>query len=73
VRTVKPELVFELAFEGIQLSTRHKAGVAVRFPRMSRWRQDKKADEADTLETLKALIRTPDHERTSVGAHSSAP
>ncbi len=56
VRVVKPELVFELAFEGIQLSGRHKAGVAVRFPRMSRWRQDKKADEADTLDSLKKLI-----------------
>ena len=38
VRTVKPELVFELAFEGIQRSSRHKSGVAVRFPRMARWR-----------------------------------
>jgi DNA ligase 1 len=56
VRVVKPELVFELAFEGIQLSNRHKAGIAVRFPRMSRWREDKKADEADTLEALKAMI-----------------
>ena len=40
VRTVKPELVFELAFEGINLSRRHKSGVAVRFPRMLRWRKD---------------------------------
>jgi DNA ligase-1 len=56
VRTVKPELVFELAFEGIQRSTRHKSGVAVRFPRMLRWRTDKKADEADMLATLKALL-----------------
>jgi DNA ligase 1 len=55
---VKPELVFELAFEGIQPSNRHKAGVAVRFPRMSRWRLDKKPDEADTLEALKALAQT---------------
>ena len=43
VRTVKPELVFELAFEGIQRSTRHKSGIAVRFPRILRWRDDKKA------------------------------
>jgi DNA ligase-1 len=57
VRVVKPELVFELAFEGIQRSTRHKAGVAVRFPRMARWRKDKPAQEADTLETLQALIK----------------
>ena len=42
VRTVKPELVFELAFEGIHPSTRHKSGIAVRFPRMARWRTDKK-------------------------------
>jgi len=56
VRTVKPELVFELGFEGIQLSTRHKSGVAVRFPRMLRWRTDKKPEEADTLEQVKALL-----------------
>jgi DNA ligase-1 len=56
VRTVKPELVFELAFEGIQRSTRHKSGIAVRFPRMARWRRDKPASEADTLDTVKALL-----------------
>ena len=56
VRTVKPELVFELAFEGIQRSTRHKSGVAVRFPRILRWRLDKPAAEADTLDTLRALL-----------------
>ncbi|NCW44196.1 MAG: hypothetical protein EBV77_01635 [Gemmatimonadaceae bacterium] len=56
VRTVKPELVFELAFEGIQRSTRHKSGIAVRFPRIARWRQDKPAHEADTLDTVKALL-----------------
>jgi DNA ligase-1 len=59
VRTVKPELVFELHFEGIQASTRHKSGIAVRFPRMARWRTDKKAEEADTIETVRALLRTP--------------
>jgi DNA ligase-1 len=57
VRTVKPELVMELAFEAIQLSTRHKSGIAVRFPRISRWRHDKKAADADSLETIKALIQ----------------
>ena len=57
VHRVKPELVFELAFEGIQLSSRHRSGIAVRFPRMTRWRQDKKAAEADSLETIRALIR----------------
>jgi DNA ligase-1 len=56
VRSVKPELVFEVAFEGIQKSTRHKSGIAVRFPRMSRWRKDKMIEEADTLETVKALL-----------------
>jgi DNA ligase-1 len=57
VRTVKPELVFELAFEGIQLSSRHKSGIAVRFPRIARWRHDKKPEDADTLESVKALLR----------------
>ncbi|MDP9171249.1 MAG: cisplatin damage response ATP-dependent DNA ligase, partial [Acidobacteriota bacterium] len=56
VRRVKPELVFELAFEGIQKSTRHKSGIAVRFPRMARWRVDKKAEEADSIETIRALL-----------------
>ncbi len=56
VRTVKPELVFELAFEGIQRSTRHKSGIAVRFPRMARWRTDKRPEDADTLETVRGLI-----------------
>jgi DNA ligase-1 len=56
VRTVKPELVFELGFEGIQASSRHKSGVAVRFPRMLRWRTDKKADEADTLDNVRKLL-----------------
>ena len=56
VRTVKPDLVFELAFEGIQRSPRHKSGIAVRFPRIARWRQDKPAREADTLDTVKALL-----------------
>jgi DNA ligase-1 len=55
VRAVDPVQVFELAFEGIQASGRHKAGVAVRFPRILRWREDKPAAEADRLETLQAL------------------
>ena len=57
VRTVKPELVFEIAFEGIGYSNRHKSGVAVRFPRILRWRKDKTADEIDTIETVKSLIK----------------
>ena len=56
VRRVAPDLVFELAFESIQLSNRHKSGVAVRFPRIARWRLDKPASEADTLDGLKALV-----------------
>jgi ATP-dependent DNA ligase len=56
VHVVKPELVFELAFEGIQRSGRHKSGIAVRFPRMARWRMDKKPEDADTLDAVKALL-----------------
>lgn len=56
VRAVTPKLVFELAFEGIQASPRHKSGIAVRFPRMARWRTDKKPEEADTIESLRALL-----------------
>jgi DNA ligase-1 len=60
VRSVKPEQVFELAFEGIQPSPRHKSGVAVRFPRIARWRTDKKPEDADTLETLRTMLRAAD-------------
>ena len=56
VRSVAPRLVFELAFEGIQRSARHKSGVAVRFPRILRWRTDKPPEEADTLATVQALL-----------------
>lgn len=56
VRVVKPELVFELGFEGIWRSTRHKSGIAVRFPRILRWRTDKKVEEADSLKTVEALL-----------------
>ncbi|TDQ18971.1 DNA ligase-1 [Algoriphagus boseongensis] len=56
VRSVEPTLVFELAFEGISYSSRHKSGIAVRFPRIVRWRKDKKIEDANTLEDLKALI-----------------
>jgi DNA ligase-1 len=57
VRSVRPELVFEIAFEGIRKSPRHKSGVAVRFPRILRWRKDKTVAEADTIETLHRLLR----------------
>ncbi len=58
VRAVKPELVFEIAFEGIQQSTRHRGGIAVRFPRITRWRHDKKPADADTMETVRALLES---------------
>ena len=56
VRAVEPLQVFELAFEGIGPSKRHKSGLAVRFPRISRWRRDKPAQEADTLRAALALV-----------------
>lgn len=56
VYSVKPELVFELAFEGIAKSTRHKSGIALRFPRIKAWRRDKKVEEADVLATLMGLL-----------------
>lgn len=56
VRSVTPHHVFEIAFEGIAQSTRHKSGIATRFPRILRWRKDKPVEEANTLEDLKALI-----------------
>ncbi|MEM1129363.1 MAG: ATP-dependent DNA ligase [Pseudomonadota bacterium] len=58
VRRVPPTHVFEIAFEGIQESPRHKSGVALRFPRMSRWRRDKPVDEANTLSDLREMLRT---------------
>ena len=57
VRRVKPELVFELAFEGIQASPRHKSGLALRFPRMLRWRRDKSVADIDTMDSLRALLK----------------
>lgn len=57
VRSVKPKHVFELAFEGIRESPRHKSGLALRFPRMLRWRQDKPIEEANTLDDLKDLLK----------------
>jgi DNA ligase-1 len=56
VRSVTPTLVFEIGFEGIQASPRHKSGIAVRFPRMLRWRTDKRIEEADSLAMLKGFI-----------------
>jgi DNA ligase-1 len=56
VRSVTPELVFELAFEGIRPSPRHKAGLALRFPRMARWRRDKSVNDIDTLADVRRLL-----------------
>ena len=56
VRAVAPEQVFELAFEGLRPSSRHKAGLALRFPRILRWREDKPAQQADQLATLQRLL-----------------
>jgi DNA ligase 1 len=56
VRTVKPELVFEIAFEGIAASARHKSGVALRFPRINRWRKDKGPADIDTLDALRIML-----------------
>ena len=56
VRRVPPELVFEIAFEGIRPSPRHRSGIALRFPRILRWRRDKPVAEIDTLDSLRALM-----------------
>ncbi len=56
VRSVTPELVFEIAFEGIAKSNRHKSGISLRFPRMNRWRKDKKAEDANTLNDLNEML-----------------
>ena len=61
VRTVKPELVFEIAFEGIAESSRHKAGLALRFPRIKRWRHDKKTADINTLEDLRNILKSTTH------------
>jgi len=64
VRAVEQKQVFELAFEGINLSSRHKSGIAVRFPRIARWRHDLAARDADTLDFVKQLISSSDAEQS---------
>lgn len=59
VRVVDPELVFEIAFDGVSSSRRHKSGLAVRFPRIRRWRRDKTAGEADSVDSLRNLLSNP--------------
>jgi DNA ligase-1 len=61
VRSVEPVHVFELAFEGIAKSTRHKSGIALRFPRIKQWRTDKAPREADSLANLQALLAGQPH------------
>jgi DNA ligase-1 len=73
VRRVRPELVFELGFEAIAASSRHRSGVAVRFPRMLRWRHDKKPEEADTLEKLKRLLPVVAPPQTTDGDDEALP
>jgi DNA ligase-1 len=68
VRSVTPSLVFELGFEAIQRSTRHKSGIAVRFPRILRWRTDKPVDEADTMSALTSLLGDAEKRRTATDA-----
>jgi DNA ligase-1 len=69
VRAVKPTMVFEIGFEGIAASKRHRSGVALRFPRILRWRRDKPVDEADTIESLRALLAQVSASRPSA-AHA---
>ena len=57
VRSLKPEMVFEISFEKIQISKRHKSGIAVRFPRITKWRKDKKINDADSLENAYELMK----------------
>ena len=72
VRSVMPTMVFELGFEGIARSARHKSGIAVRFPRLLRWRHDKPVEEADTLATLFALLpdRAGEPVESSIGTEA---
>jgi DNA ligase-1 len=63
VRVVEPVHVFELAFEGIARSDRHRSGIALRFPRMARWRTDKKPADADTLQMVRALLEQVEGQR----------
>lgn len=67
VRSVTPEHVFEIAFEGIAASSRHKSGVALRFPRIQRWRQDLSINDADTLADVRALMQHAERLTTPIG------
>ena len=62
-RTVRPQIVLEVAFDAVQRSTRHRSGYALRFPRIARWRHDKPVEEIDTLERVAAIARSQEHDR----------
>ena len=64
VRSVVPELVFELAFEGVERSSRHKSGLTVRSPRIVRWSRDKRPEEADSLSTIGAMLDALENPRS---------
>ena len=68
---VRPELVFELHFEAVQLSTRHRSGLAVRFPRMNRWRHDKQPEEADSLATMRAMAEQYGQQSRQIGKRAT--
>jgi DNA ligase-1 len=72
VRSVTPELVFELAFDAIEPSTRHKSGLTVRFPRILRWRKDMRAEQADSLQVLRQWLREPPSEPAARASASAA-
>lgn len=67
IRSVRPGLVFEIAFEGVRSSSRHKSGVALRFPRINRWREDKKIEEVDTLEVIRGFAKISEEIKTADG------
>jgi DNA ligase 1 len=62
-RTVRPQIVLEVAFDAVQRSTRHRSGYALRFPRIARWRLDKPVEEIDTVERVAAIAASQDHDR----------
>ena len=65
VRGVKPKLVFEIAFEGVNISSRHKSGIALRFPRIKRWRKDKLPNDACTLDEIRGFAGMKNRDETN--------
>jgi DNA ligase-1 len=62
-RTVRPQIVLEVAFDAVQRSSRHRSGYALRFPRIARWRQDKPVEEIDSLDRVAAIAESQAHDR----------